>query len=126
MNYQAHWNRAAILEWIIALVYFFYVISFAMDFLPAVGGKNKRQTGETEIGMAEREGGYTNGDYANGNSAPYSNGAPYGNGASYTNGNGYGQDQYTNGYRDGVDGANGRYYPDGHKPQEPVPASRNF
>lgn len=96
------WNVAAILEWIIAFLYGFYVISFFVDFLPALSTKN-----QTQMQMAE-EGGMTNlGDgaaesqqYYRGTAAPYANGAA------------------TNGY------TNGNVYAN---PAEPAPlASRNF
>lgn len=34
-QYQSHYNVSAILEWIISLIYIFYVWSFIIDFLPA-------------------------------------------------------------------------------------------
>jgi hypothetical protein len=34
-NQTGHYNTAAVLEWIIALVFFFYVFAFFMDFVPA-------------------------------------------------------------------------------------------
>ncbi|SMR57544.1 unnamed protein product [Zymoseptoria tritici ST99CH_3D1] len=40
MSNQSHWNRAAVLEWTISLVYIFYVWSFFIDFLPAVKTKD--------------------------------------------------------------------------------------
>lgn len=115
------WNIAAILEWVIAFLYGFYVISFFVDFLPALRTKNHHSY-QTQMQMAE-EGGRTNmGDgaaesqqYFRGNPATA---APYTNGAAtngYTNGLANG---HTNGY------TNGNGYP---KPAEPAPlASRNF
>lgn len=35
-------NTAAILEWVISLIYIFYVWSFIIDFLPAVRTRNKQ------------------------------------------------------------------------------------
>lgn len=40
MSYQVKYNTAAILEWTISLVYIFYVLSFVLDFLPAVRTKH--------------------------------------------------------------------------------------
>lgn len=40
-SYRHHRNTAAILEWIVALVYIFYVWSFILDFLPAVNTRPK-------------------------------------------------------------------------------------
>ncbi|KAF2831982.1 hypothetical protein CC86DRAFT_280767 [Ophiobolus disseminans] len=122
------WNVAAVLEWIIAFLYCFYVLSFFMDFLPAVR-TNNHQSHETEMQMAEEGGPRTMGDgaaesgqYFRGNAAPvsgYTNGATNGHTNGHTNG-------YTNGH------ANGNGYvshtADGYpKPAEPAPlASRNF
>jgi hypothetical protein len=35
LNRQKKWNEAAIIEWIIALLFTFWVLSFVIDFLPA-------------------------------------------------------------------------------------------
>jgi hypothetical protein len=43
MSRDERWNRAAILEWTISLVYIFYVWSFFIDFLPAVKTKDLEQ-----------------------------------------------------------------------------------
>ncbi|KAF2429863.1 hypothetical protein EJ08DRAFT_650086 [Tothia fuscella] len=96
-----YWNTAAILEWIIALIYTFYVLSFFMDFIPAIRrhGMNK-QSHETEEQMATRESdngfdvntlgrnNYTHQD-------DYTPGRHYGNG----NTNGYVPTNGTNGYQ---------------------------
>lgn len=52
MNRQARYNLAAILEWIISLIYTFYVWSFFVDFIPAVRTKH-HQSRETAVEMAE-------------------------------------------------------------------------
>lgn len=129
-------NPAAIMEWIIAFFFCFYVLSFFIDFLPAIRGKH-HQSHETEMQMAEEgertgrgDGAAESGQYFRGNAAPvsgYTNGATNG----YTNGatNGYGNGA-VNGYTNGATNGN-RYvshtangYP---KPAEPAPlASRNF
>lgn len=63
---KRNYNRAAIVEWVIALIYAFYVWSFAIDFLPAVR-TNHYASKETEIEMAmameeeARNRGYQNG-----------------------------------------------------------------
>lgn len=41
MSDEGHYNRAAVLEWIVSLFYIFYQWSFAIDFLPATQTKNK-------------------------------------------------------------------------------------
>lgn len=41
MGNQGHYNRAAVLEWTISLIYIFYIWSFIIDFLPAVKTRHK-------------------------------------------------------------------------------------
>jgi len=59
LNKYKHWNTAAIVEWVIALVYTLWVASFIVDFLPAarVHHHNKGDGDSTldEEAMAERE-----------------------------------------------------------------------
>ncbi|TKA76411.1 hypothetical protein B0A49_05398 [Cryomyces minteri] len=65
-------NTSAILEWVIALVFTFYVLSFFVDFIPAVHTKHytSRQTAaEVEMGTDGSAGGQTQSEY-------YSNGQP--------------------------------------------------
>jgi hypothetical protein len=63
---KRHYNSAAVVEWVISLIYAFYVWSFAIDFLPAVRTKHyaSKET-ELEMGMAmeeeARQRGYQNG-----------------------------------------------------------------
>ncbi|XP_014561442.1 hypothetical protein COCVIDRAFT_11934 [Bipolaris victoriae FI3] len=52
---QDKWNVAAVLEWIIAFTYCFYVASFFIDFLPARRTKH-HQSKETEVQMLEEGG----------------------------------------------------------------------
>jgi len=52
---KGHHNVAAVLEWIIALIYFFYVLSFFIDFMPAIRTKH-HQSNETEMDMAMEQG----------------------------------------------------------------------
>lgn len=114
------YNAAAILEWIVAFIFTFYVLSFAIDFLPALRTKHHHSR-ETELDMAEAEAGYgaTNG---NGNAAAAASGDRYyGDGVNGT----------TNGYTNGNTGgwaANGVATQNGYKPPEPqnVAPSRNF
>lgn len=81
------YNRAAILEWIIALIYAFFVWSFAVDFLPAVRTKHyaSKET-EVEMGMAmeqeSRARGYPNG--LEQEQAAYTNGNHVVNNVAYT------------------------------------------
>ncbi|KAF2671210.1 hypothetical protein BT63DRAFT_385696 [Microthyrium microscopicum] len=57
LNVRQKWNNAAIVEWVIALVYSFYVLSFAIDFLPATKTKHHQSGQETmeEQAMAHSE-----------------------------------------------------------------------
>jgi len=121
---QSKWNAAAVLEWVIAFIFFFYVLSYALDFLPALRTKHHR-SGETEMDMARMEGGA--GDGAADGGRYYRGGETNGHVNGHTNGtNG------TNGYLNGTPGFSGHEfsnhgaannYP---KPSEAVPASRNF
>jgi hypothetical protein len=91
------WNTAAVLEWTIAFIYFFYVLSFFMDFMPAVRSKN-HQSHETEMNMADHEAGmttrrgdgaaYGERDYHGGAATTPSNGHSI-NGNGYANFNGH-------------------------------------
>ncbi|QDS72721.1 hypothetical protein FKW77_003683 [Venturia effusa] len=94
-NTLSNYNTAAILEWVIALIYTFFVLSFFLDFIPAVRTKH-HQSRETEDQMAMNESavapvpGYGGG----GQSAGYTAGRHYANtdsyASDYTNGtNGY-------------------------------------
>jgi len=76
---KGHYNGAAVCEWVVALIYTFYVWSFALDFIPAVHTKHM-EGGETELEaatdtatngqsrqpMTENGNGYTNGRMVNG------------------------------------------------------------
>ena len=131
---QKKYNAAAVLEWVIAFIYFFYVLSFFIDFMPAIRSKH-HQSRETEMDVAVEQGGM--GDAA-ANGGQYFRGNGYANGNGYTDGNGY--TNGTNGYTNGTNG----YHTNGHtngtngytngnvpthipKPAEPAPLpSRNF
>lgn len=78
---QKQYNAAAVLEWVISFIYFFYVLSFFMDFMPAVRSKN-HQSRETEMNMADQEAGMTarRGDGAAPLSGYSANGNGHGNG----------------------------------------------
>lgn len=136
---QKKYNVGAVLEWTISFIYFFYVLSFFIDFLPAVRTKH-HQSHETEMDMAMENGdGAADGDrYYRGNATnEYSNGHTNGHTNGYTNG-------YTNGNTNGYTNGNTNGHTNGHanhpryghtneelgetynKPVAPVPASRNF
>ncbi|KAF2876248.1 Frag1/DRAM/Sfk1 family-domain-containing protein [Massariosphaeria phaeospora] len=118
---QKLYNAAAVLEWTVAFIYFFYVLSFFIDFMPAVRSKG-RQSRTTEMDMATAETGM--GDGAADDQRYFRGAATNGttNDAS-TNG-------YDNGYTNGIEMHPG--YPNGNgagyvKPVEPAPLpSRNF
>jgi hypothetical protein len=126
------WNVAAGLEWSIAFIYCCYVLSFFMDFLPAIRSKGS-QSSETEMQMAEEGGMRGVGDgaaesqqYFRGNVAPvdpvHGNGYANGHTNGYTNG-------HTNGHANGNTNGNGyvSHTVDGYpKPATPPLASRNF
>jgi len=100
MNTLGHYNRAAILEWVIALVYTFFVLSFFMDFIPAVRTKH-HQSSETEDQIAMNESAPAAGPTAGyGGEDRYSS-AGYTNGRHYAgntgNTNSYGS-EYSNGF----------------------------
>jgi len=59
---RQQYNHAAILEWILALVFTFYVFSFFLDLLPAVRTKN-HYSDQTVTEMAGRDADYTSGVY---------------------------------------------------------------
>jgi len=122
------YNVAAVLEWAIAFIYFFYVLSFFMDFMPAVRTKH-HQSHETEMNMADQEtadrramrshgDGAHDQQYFRGGSATTppngyaANGYGYTNGGPHPNGNGY---------------LNGGLAEEAHvKPYGPTTPSRNF
>lgn len=126
---QHVYNVAAVLEWIVAFIYCFYVFSFFIDFLPALRTKH-HQSKQTEVQMLEEGGseasmgdGAANGrQYFRGNSSsavPQLSGANNGYANGYTNGT-------TNGYNNGYVSHDANGYP---RPaiNEPAPlASRNF
>lgn len=66
-------NTAGILEWVVALVYSFYVASFYLDFLPA-RRKNHNGKSMTEEEVAMRDYEARGGEAYTGGSLPYSNG----------------------------------------------------
>lgn len=121
------------MEWVIALIFTFYVLSFFIDFIPAVR-TNHHQSRETSVEMGlNNANNVQNGYYRDGATNARTN--AYANGANgYVNGYPNG---ITNGYANGTThahpngtGINGStYYPDGRpnpvvKPLEPVSTLR--
>ncbi|KAF2749941.1 hypothetical protein M011DRAFT_517798 [Sporormia fimetaria CBS 119925] len=104
---QDKYNEAAVVEWTIAFIYFFYVLSFFIDFMPAVRTKN-HQSRATEMDVQVAENGNANpgrsffrgghngpaDGYTNGHSNGYTNGHTNGYANGHTNG-------YANGYTNG-------------------------
>lgn len=122
---DTHINTSAVLEWAVAFIFFFYVLTYIVDLLPAVRHHERMShPGFAEMGMldkVERVNGHTNGNNGYPNETDgYTNGTNGTNG--YTNGidgtNGYtnGTNGYTNGYTNG--NTNGYTNGDG--------AARNF
>lgn len=87
-------NIAAVFEWIIALVFTFYVLTFSIDLLPATRSKQENSNVEL-MHMREVENGVEmmNGDvgYTNGHVHDGANGNTYTNGATGHEGVGTGQ-----------------------------------
>lgn len=90
LGYQEHYNRAAVCEWVVSLVFIFYMWSFIIDFLPATRTRHvddrfppvRKQ--DDEMAMSTQAGGnmmggpvYSNGGHypetGNGNVAPSRN-----------------------------------------------------
>lgn len=131
---KGHRNVAAVLEWVIALIYFFYVLGFFIDFIPAVHTKN-HQSRETEMDMAMEGGQGSSGNTRlypdEGSTVGMNSTNGYAHGANcYSNGNI--NDEYASnrasGYMSSSGTNGGTYYPDGHPPQpvQPVVPSWNF
>lgn len=125
LQLYSHYNVAAVFEWVIAFVYTWYVLSFFIDFLPAVRTKN-HQSYQTEMQMAE-EGPGTQPTYrathdGDAESQQYFRGQP--NGATAANhhvGNGYAAGEPGQNFYPNANGYNNQY----PKPEAPLP-SRNF
>lgn len=107
---QKSYNAAAVLEWVIAFIYFIYVLSFFMDFMPAIRSKG-HQSRETEMNMADQESGARYGmrGHNDANGERY-----YGNGATTVPLNGYNTNSSTNGNTyangNGLEAQNGNAY----------------
>lgn len=97
MDLKGDYNKAAYLEWIVSLVYIFYVASYALDLVPAIKTKHHRFPGVDEIENGQNVSGGP--AYTNGESASYSSTQPM------------------------TETTDGRYY---QPPTGPVAPSRNF
>jgi hypothetical protein len=58
LNKTKKWNNAAVVEWVIALVYAFYVASYALDFRPATrnhrhGMHHRDEVADDQVAMAQ-------------------------------------------------------------------------
>lgn len=99
-EYRRSYNTSGILEWIVALVYFFYVLSFFIDFVPAVHTKHHQSRETSEMAMVnDAESGH---HFASDNATPrYGPNVPVAHHGAPMNG-------YANGYANGANGyANG-------------------
>jgi hypothetical protein len=103
------YNVAAVLEWVISLIFFFYVLSFFIDFMPAVRSKH-HQSRATEMDVAVSE----LGDGAH-DGGSYFRGAPSG---------GAGAAEYPDRYANG--GANGHVANGHHKKKPNYPPPNHF
>ncbi|KAF2842760.1 hypothetical protein M501DRAFT_22606 [Patellaria atrata CBS 101060] len=79
---QDKYNEAAVLEWIIALIFTFYILSFFIDFVPALRTKH-HQSRATTVEMGMRDGAPAefadgNGYHANGHTNGHTNGQAHG------------------------------------------------
>jgi len=79
LGHYEHYNAAAVCEWTVALIYTFYVWSFAIDFIPAVRTRHYAAKDQEDIGMAAMHDEPRNGDY-DGSAQNYTEGTAYPNG----------------------------------------------
>ena len=87
-NFKNQTNVAAVLEWIIALIFTFWVLSFFIDLMPAMRTKHHgAESGVPQLEIGDTNGGLPRTDM-NGDLPTTATG--------YTNGN-----RYSNGYMDG-------------------------
>ncbi|MCJ1406708.1 hypothetical protein MMC19_000775 [Ptychographa xylographoides] len=107
LTFDGHTQQAAVFEWVIALIFTFWVLSFFIDLLPAAKSKhghgNSARVPQVEMGH-----GSGGAHLVNGNGAPYTNGystttTTHSNGDVYTNGGptAYGPGKTTEGYTEG-------------------------
>jgi hypothetical protein len=91
------WNAAAIVEWVIALIYTFWVISFVIDFLPSASPRHPMHAPNNDMDMREAAETHTavqrdsrverydrtDAHYPSGTTASFTNGNGYSNGNSH-------------------------------------------
>ncbi|MCJ1418064.1 hypothetical protein MMC32_004409 [Xylographa parallela] len=153
LSYDGHTQQAAVFEWIVALIFTFWVLSFFVDLLPAAHTKRSgagKTDGAPALEMGSGSGGahvVNSHGYAhpNGNGYTHTTTTTTTNGNSYTNGqaNGYTTNGYSSGnglltntaaraYGSGqVDGyadgyPNGGYRDSGMAGHKPVSSAQNF
>jgi hypothetical protein len=112
LSFTKHQQQAAVLEWVIALIFTFWVLSFFVDLLPTYRWKHDHH--EAEGPQLEMGSGGTH---------LHGNGQGTTDGNEYTNGYGNGPDRYSNGRLPNANG-NGEYT-NGHANGYKGPAS-NF
>ncbi|KIW01673.1 uncharacterized protein PV09_06856 [Verruconis gallopava] len=71
-NNNNHRNTAGIFEWVVALVYSFYVMSYFLDFLPAFSKNGQTMTTE-EMAMQDSAAPYAGRERYDGGALPYQN-----------------------------------------------------
>ncbi|KAF2168996.1 hypothetical protein M409DRAFT_21007 [Zasmidium cellare ATCC 36951] len=78
LGYQDHYNRAAVIEWTISLIYIFYIWSFIIDFLPATRTRHVNDRFPAPLRKQDDEMGMTTQAQGNMMGGPvYSNGGHY-------------------------------------------------
>lgn len=82
MDVKGHYDTAAIFEWIVSLIYIFYVASYVLDFIPAIHSKKHRFPGIDEIEDADND------QRRNGANGPSMSGGP-----TYSENDSYGSAQ---------------------------------
>ncbi|KAI9724378.1 MAG: hypothetical protein M1812_000446 [Candelaria pacifica] len=88
-TFTKHQNVAAVLEWIVAFIFTFYVLTFFIDLFPALrmkqgdlyGDNNSSSNYDGTTNFSSQEMGYSNGQALNGGQAGARDSGYYGDGA---------------------------------------------
>ncbi|KAA6416046.1 MAG: FK506 suppressor Sfk1 [Lasallia pustulata] len=114
-------NVAAVLEWVVALIFTFYVLTFFIDLLPAVRNKHHTGSGAPQVEMGHANGGsHLTDGYSSNGQVPL-------NGQS-----GYADEPHINGVGHRTAAGGDRYYENGGYENGPLPgqhkpiAAQNF
>ncbi|MCJ1471858.1 hypothetical protein MMC13_000499 [Lambiella insularis] len=143
LTFTGHTQQGAVFEWVVALIFTFWVLSFFVDLIPASRRRRGPGTNQPAIEMGHgshgphvvNDGGYNRDGYTHTTTTTTTTGGTaYGNGEA----NGYKTNQYTNGnglltngaataYGNGqVDGRADGYRGSSPAPSKPISASQNF